>query len=163
MDNTLGSPPKVRLGDWIGEGWNMFSAQWKVWLLNSLILFAAAAAPPFVIFILLMVIAPASAAGGGVGLSLVAFALIFFVFAFSVVAHVYLASGMYHCAFMQLRGEPISTGDLFAAGDKVPKVFVAALLVGIFAAIGSMLCIIPGLMVMGALFFTIPLIIEREI
>jgi len=38
MANTIGTLPKVRFGEWIGEGWNMFAEQWKVWVLNALVL-----------------------------------------------------------------------------------------------------------------------------
>src|SRR5215468_9193919 len=131
MDNTLGHLPKVRLGDWISEGWNMFSAQWKVWVVNALILFCVTFVPIVIVSFLFAVLAPLAA--GGAGLSAVAVFLVFFVIGLSMLASAYLSAGMYRCAFMQLRGEKISTGDLFSGGDKLGKMIVASVLVAFFS------------------------------
>src|SRR5262250_2212827 len=101
MDNTLGHLPKVRLGDWISEGWNMFSAQWGVWVVNALILFCFALVPIIVVSFLFAILAPLAA--GGAGLSAAAVFLLLFVIGLSMLATAYLSAGMYRCAFMQLR------------------------------------------------------------
>jgi len=79
-----------------------------------------------------------------------------------ILASTYLHAGMYRTAFKQLRGEPISTGDLFSAGDCFPSLLGAAILVGILVMIGALLCIIPAFIVAGALYFTFPLVVERR-
>ncbi|MEK7829853.1 MAG: hypothetical protein AAB401_02140, partial [Acidobacteriota bacterium] len=38
------NPPNVRW-EWIGEGWQMFAEQWKVWVLQMLIVGAIFAVP----------------------------------------------------------------------------------------------------------------------
>jgi len=102
-------------------------------------------------------------AAGGAGLSAVAPFMMFFVIGLSILATAYLSAGMYRCAFMQLRGEKISTADLFSGGDKLGKMIVASVLVAFFSFLGMVLCIIPAFIVAGALFFTIPLIVERDL
>lgn len=163
MDNTIGPLPKVRFGDWIGEGWNMFAEQWKVWVLNSLILSLVTVVPVLGIYILMFVVAAASADSGSAGLGVVMLGLIFVGVMLLVLLSIYLVGGMYHTAFKQLRGEAISTRDLFAAGDRFPALLGAAILVGILVMIGALLCIIPAFIVAGALYFTLPLVVERRL
>jgi hypothetical protein len=70
---------------------------------------------------------------------------------------------MYHTAFKQLRGEPISIRDLFSAGESFPRFLGAAIVTGILAMIGLVLCVIPAFIVLGALYFTLPLVVERRL
>jgi hypothetical protein len=161
MDNTIGALPKVRFGEWIGEGWNMFAEQWKVWVVNALVLSLVTVVPIVGMYIFMVVLA-ASAGRGGAGLGMVVFVLIFLGVILVVLASTYLHAGMYRTAFKQLRGEPISTGDLFSAGDCFPSLLGAAILVGILVMIGALLCIIPAFIVAGALYFTFPLVVERR-
>ncbi len=163
MDNTIGPLPKVRFGDWIGEGWNMFAEQWKVWVLNSLILSLVTVVPVVGIYILMFVVAAASTGSGSAGLGVIMLALIFVGVMLLVFLSIYLVGGMYHTAFKQLRGEAISTRDLFAAGDRFPALLGAAFVVGILVTIGALLCIIPAFIVAGALYFTLPLVVERRL
>jgi len=164
MDNTIGQLPKVRFGDWIGEGWNMFAEQWKVWVLNALVLSLVTVVPMLGMY-LFMFVALASAGGGsaGAGFGLFMVALMFAVLALLVLLSVYIVGGMYHTAFKQLRGEPISTRDLFGAGDRFLPLLGAAILVGLLVMLGFILCIIPAFIVAGALYFTLPLVIERRL
>ena len=67
MANTIGTLPKVRFGEWIGEGWNMFAEQWKVWVLNALVLSFVIVVPLVGIYVF-MVALVASAGTGGAGL-----------------------------------------------------------------------------------------------
>jgi hypothetical protein len=161
MDNSIGLAPKVRLGDWIGEGWNMFAAQWKVWVLNALVLFGVVFVPIAAMVGMVFVLAPAAGSFGG-GLPFIAMLLMMFVVVITALAQVFLVAGMYKCAFKQLRGEPISTADMFSGGDKVLPILGAGILIGILTMIGFVLCIIPAFIVAGALYFTIPLIVERD-
>jgi len=161
MDNTIGALPKVRFGEWIGEGWNMFAEQWKVWVVNALMLSLVTVVPIVGMYIFMVVLA-ASAGSGGAGLGMAVLVLIFLGVILVILASTYLHAGMYRTAFKQLRGEPISTGDLFSAGDCFPSLLGAAILVGILVMIGALLCIIPAFIVAGALYFTFPLVVERR-
>jgi uncharacterized membrane protein len=161
MDNTLGTMPKVRLGDWISEGWNMFAAEWKVWVLDALILSLVTVVPIIGIYVLMLFFA-AAAVGSGAGAGVLMLGLIFVVIGLIGLLATYLVGGMYHTAFKQLRGEPISTSDLFSAGERMPAVLGASILVGLLTMIGALLCIIPAFIVAGALYFTVPLVVERR-
>jgi len=164
MDNTIGTLPKVRFGEWIGEGWNMFAEQWKVWVLNSLVLSLVTVVPVVGIYIFMMFVVAASSAGSGAaGLGVFMLALISLVVILLALLSIYLVGGMYHTAFKQLRGEAISTRDLFSAGDCFPTLLGAAFVVGILVMIGALLCIIPAFIVAGALYFTLPLVVERRL
>ena len=164
MDNTIGQLPKVRFGDWIGEGWNMFAEQWKVWVVNALVLSLVTIVPMLGMYIF-MFVAMASATSGtaGAGFGLFMVVLMFAVVALMVLLSVYIVGGMYHTAFKQLRGEPISTRDLFGAGDRFLPLLGGAILVGLLVMLGFILCIIPAFVVAGALYFTLPLVIERRL
>ena len=163
MDNKIGGLPKVRFGEWISEGWNMFAEQWRVWVLNTLVLSLVTVVPIAGIYFLMFVVLSASAGSGGAGVGFVMLGLIFVAVILVALLATYLVGGMYHTAFKQLRGEPISTSDLFSAGDRVPSVLGASILVGILVVIGTLLCVIPGFIVAGALYFTLPLVIERRL
>ena len=163
MDNTIGPLPKVRFGDWIGEGWNMFAEQWKVWVLNSLVLSLVTVVPAFGLYFFMFFVAAASSRSNGAGLGAVMLALAFVVVALLALLSTYLVCGMYHTAFKQLRGEPISTSDLFSAGESYPRFLGAAIVYGILSMLGFILCIIPAFFVAGALYFTLPLVVERRL
>jgi len=163
MDNAIGTLPKVRFGDWIGEGWNMFAEQWKVWVLNSLLLLLITAVPAVGLYVFLFFAAAASAGSGSAGVGLVMVMLIFAVVMLLALLSSYLICGMYHTAFKQLRGEPISTRDLFSGGETFPRFLGAAVVVGILTMIGFVLCVIPAFIVAGALYFATPLVVERRL
>jgi uncharacterized membrane protein/ribosomal protein L40E len=158
----MGPLPKVHFGEWIGEGWNMFAQQWKVWVLNSLVLSLFTVVPAIAAYIFVF-FAAASAGRNSAGVGLILLTLIFGVVALLVLVSSYLVCGMYHTAFKQLRGEPISTRDLFSAGDSYPRFLGAAIVVGILAMIGFVLCVIPAFIVVGALYFTLPLVVEGRL
>lgn len=163
MDNTLVALPKVRLGEWISEGWNMFAEEWKVWVLNALVLSGATVVPVVAAYVFFFVVAAASPRGAGAGLGVAMLGLIFVVAIVVILVNALLVGGMYNTAFKQLRGERISVGDMFSAGDRALSVLGAAILVGILTMIGMMLCVIPAFIVGGALFFTLPLVVERRL
>ena len=154
--------PKVRFGDWIGEGWNMFAEQWKVWVLDSLILFLVTVVPimGMYIFMLFGVAASGGAGSAAIGFSFVLLMLIVAVLLVTLAS--YVVYGMYQTAFKQLRGEPISTSDLFSPTDGYLRFLGAAIVVAILGMIGALLCIIPAFIVAGALYFTVPLVVERR-
>ena len=161
MDNTIGGLPKVRFGEWIGEGWNMFAEQWKVWVVNALVLSLVTIIPLMGIYIAIFLAAAASAGRGGVGLGMVMLPLMSLAAILIIACSTFLIGGMYRTAFKQLRGEPISTGDLFSAGDRFLPLLGASIVIGILVMIGAALCIIPAFIVAGALYFTLPLVVER--
>ena len=75
-----------------------------------------------------------------------------------------LLCGYYFIILQKLRnpGEPLNLNGIGEGLNYFLDAFVASLLIGLFFAIGFFLCFIPGLVVMGLLFFTYPLIIDRD-
>ncbi len=149
--------------EWIGEGWNMFAQRWGAWVIHMLVfvlVIIAIVAPIYIIAIV-------STVAAGAGEQPEAPPAIFFVamvifYPLLLVAIAFLTAGTYKTAMKQLRGEPTSLGDLFSGADCFLRVLGAIFLVAILAMIGGIFCIIPGLIVQGLCFYTIPLVVERR-
>ena len=174
MENV--AVPQVKFGDWISEGWRMFTEQWKAWVLNMTVFFAVCILPIMLTLVVFYITSfatifsasQASARTGGrvpppdVG-GLVTFYLLFFVvWIFTMIAQSYFIGGMHRSALKQLRGGTIEFRDLFSGGSTFLPILGATFLTGILVSIGSMLCIVPGLLAFGCLFFTVPLIIDKQ-
>jgi hypothetical protein len=153
----------VRWGEWIGEGWQMFAEQWKVWVLQILIVFLVFAVP-IVPFYLMMIAMQLNTPPGEVPeFPVLFFPLLFAIFLISILGSAYFWSGLYKTAFKQMRGEQISVGDLFSGGDVFLRVLGGLLAVSLLAFLGIFLCILPYFVVLGLLHFTVPLIVERNL
>jgi hypothetical protein len=164
---------EVRFGDWIGEGWKMFTEQWKSWVTLSLGLFAVVIVP-IVAFIVIMYVlmfatmmAQQNSRGAPPQMPLMPFLILYGgMFALIIVLiplSVFLLGGAYRAAFKQLRGGRIEFRDLFSARDCYWRLLGATLMHVLLGAIGAMLCVIPAFIVAGLLFFTAPLIVERNL
>lgn len=154
--------PGVRW-EWIGEAWNLFTKQWTAWVLMILVTVLVMA----VIYIPLYSIAlfsmmPSVSEDGVVSTGSGVFPILILPVAYGALACAasWLAGGLYGAAFKQLRGEQISVGDLFSGGRHFTRMIVATILIGILAGIGSIFCLIPGLIVAGLAFLTAPMIVE---
>jgi uncharacterized membrane protein len=73
-----------------------------------------------------------------------------------------LMVGAYRMAFKQLRSQTIAIGDLFAVQDVLGPSAIAGLVISLLMAIGSALCIVPGLVASGLLMFALPLVADRK-
>ncbi|MFY9610918.1 MAG: zinc-ribbon domain-containing protein [Blastocatellia bacterium] len=170
MENIAAKP--VRFGEWISEGWKMFTTQWKGWVTLSLGMFAAVMVPTmiYIIFVYVTLIATAATqAGSGtsteaspIGVFLI-FASFFLLMLVILPLSALLTGGMYKAALKQLRGGQVEFKDLFSARDRLLHVLGAVLLQGLLVFLGSLLCIVPGFIVAGLLFFTLPLMIDRNL
>jgi hypothetical protein len=154
--------PEVRWGDWITEGWRMFTEQWKAWVLHSaafaglaLVLFG----PFFVGFLMLGSLASHPAPND---FPVFLFPLFFIVWIVFVAISVVFTTGFYKSALKQLRGGKLEFRDLFSGLDCFLPVLGAVFLVGLIQGIGVMMCIIPGLIASGLLMFTLPLVIDKR-
>lgn len=154
--------PGVRW-EWIGEAWQMFTRQWGTWVAMMLIFFLSVMmiyAPFMIIAFTLM---PAPPPDGEIGLrpelpaGLLALYPVVYLALLIVVA--WLSGGVYHAGFKQLRGEPISVGDVFAGGRYFGRMLGALILIVIMATIGGLLCFVPGLIVYGLTILTFPMIV----
>ena len=154
--------PQVRF-DAISEALRLLQAQMGTWVVASLlvVLVCLAVGAPFYIWVFAAAFAKAFSghpeAMRAVGLvpQLVATFVMTIVTAF-------MTGGMYRMACRQVRGEPISVGDLFTVTDVLPNLLVASVLVGIATQIGIRLCCFPGLIIGGLLMLTIPLVVDRR-
>ena len=163
--------PEVRLGDWISEGWRMFTEQWKVWVVNALIFFGISVIPVLALFVgfylflfSVMSAAPSSGPAQIPGEVMAGFFVFFpLLFLFLMVAQSFLLGGMHLSAMKQLRGGTIEVRDLFSGSSYFLPILGATLLIALFAMIGYLLCVLPAFVVIAATFFTVPLIIDRRL
>ena len=117
----------------LSEAWRLYRAAWKTWMLAALITVLLVAAGS-VLFVL-----PGMLLAG------------------------LLVAGLQHMAFRQLRGQQPTLLDLFWGfsrfADAAPLLIVVMLLV----AIGSMLCVVPGILLGAWYVLAFPLMVEHGI
>jgi hypothetical protein len=160
--------PQVRFGEWISEGWRMFTEQWQSWVLLGLGFFGVIAVPLTIFLIYIYGIwLPQSMSGtnrpGATPPDVWPIFLGYFLLILLMMPlAAFLSGGMFRAAFKQLRGGKVEFKDLFSAGDCFLRLLGAAALMWLAIVIGSMLCIIPGYIAYGLLFFTFPLIVHRN-
>lgn len=167
--------PAPRISEWFSESFTLFGRAWGVWLLQGLLFHVLPLLPvlpglALCAATLVRVFAQFFSSGGpsaefpqptgellvGAGV-LAAGALV------SVLLIVYLLAGMTRTAAKQLRGEPISVGDLFTAGDVLLPDFGAYLVINLALSLGFSFFFIPGLLLAGIWLFVHPLIVERRL
>lgn len=155
----------VRWGEWISEGWQMFADKWQVWVLQILVVGGIFLIPlvPFVLMMLSIQAQAVSTPDQPPVLPALFFPMVFGMVVFSLLAGPFFLSGLYKTAFKQLRGEPISVGDVFSGGDIFPQVLGAIIATAFFTMLGALFCILPAYVVSGLLFFAVPLIVERRV
>ena len=59
----------------------------------------------------------------------------------------YMAGGIASFALKVARGQPVSFGDVFSGGQYFGRMFVAAICASIVVVLGSILCLVPGIIV----------------
>jgi len=159
--------------EWIGEGWKMFTEQWKGWVTISLGVFVAVVLP-MLAFMIVMYLAMFVAmldqphSRGAPAQMPLATMLFLYLGIFGLIIVLmplaaFLIGGAYKAAFKQLRGGRVEFRDLFSARDCYWRLLGATLLHTLLVFIGAMLCVIPGFIVAGLLFFTLPLIVDRNL
>ncbi len=151
----------------------MFTQQWKGWVTLSASFFVVIVLPMLALIAVMYVMMFATmmaqqqhSRGAPPGMPIAAF-LGFYLgfFALFIVLMpltVLLMGGAYRAAFKQLRGGRVEFRDLLSARDCYWRLLGAALMHVVLGFIGGMLCIIPAFIVGGLLFFTFPLIVERN-
>jgi uncharacterized membrane protein len=164
--------PQVRFGDWISEGWKMFTEQWKAWVINTLI-YGLICATPMVIVVggfyayLITQMSKHSPYSNQPPISgeeiLSFYAVLFVAMIYLMLTGAFFTGGMHRSALKQLRGGKVEIRDLFSGGSSYFSILLYSILGAILTTIGMMLCIVPGLLVGGALFFSAPLIVERRL
>lgn len=167
--------PAPRISEWFSESFTLFGREWAVWLLQGL-LFHVLPLLPVVPGLMLcgatLIRLFAQLSGSptaGAELSqpptdlLVGLGVLCVGALLSVALTVYLLAGVTRTAAKQLRGEPISVGDLFTGADVLFPDLVAYLLLSLALSLGFSLCFVPGLLLMGLWIYVHPLIVERRL
>lgn len=141
-----GYVPQRRVSlDVIGPAWTLFQSETATWILAALVVAAVNIVLGFTLGLVLSSLVPFV---GGL---------------LAGIPGQILLVGLLRMAFKQIRGGKIAVGDLFAFSDVVVPAAVATILTGLGIAIGTALCIVPGL-VLGALWlFTFPLVADRRL
>lgn len=140
-----GYVPQRRVNlDMIASAWNLFLAEALTWAVATLIVVAVNVVLSFAVGPLLSTVIPFV---GGI---------------LAAIPGQILFVGLLRMAFKQIRGEKIEIGDLFNLSDILVPAAVAAVLTGLGTAIGTVFCIVPGLVVAGLWLFTFPLIADRR-
>lgn len=168
MENL--AKPEVKFGEWIGEGWRMFTSQWKGWVMNSLVYMLICVAPimvvviAFYINIIMQVSTNARSAQPINPGSILIFYLLFGVVGLlTFFTSAFFTVGMHRSALKQLRGGRVELRDLFSGGDVYFRMLGSMLLGALLTMIGAMLCFFPAYIVAGMIFFTAPLIVDRKL
>jgi len=157
--------PKIRF-DAIGEAWNLFTQQMGAWI-GAVLIAIAVFIGIYIVGIVVVVgmMVGASGAGGNAGGAAAGLGMLLFlaIYVIMLIAICYLCAGMYRMALKQVRGQQISAGDVFAAGDTWLPVLGATLLVSIAVGIAYIFLVIPGLILGGLLMLTVPLVVDQRL
>lgn len=151
-------------GEWFSETFQVFSARWKVWVLQGLVLFLFNGLPGLVILAMMIpfFIASISQGGAGVasndamnGLS----ALSNIVNLVTSVFTMLLYPGMLKTAIKQLRGEEIAVGDIFSG----MRHFWGFFLIGLCVLLGLCGCGIGAIIVGVLLTLALPIMVDQDV
>ncbi len=156
------NPPYVRW-EWIGEGWQMFADKWQVWVLQMLIVGAIFAVPVVPFYIMMLTMEPGATPNQPPEMPVLFMTLALGIGLLSILGGSFFFSGFYKTAFKQLRGEQVTVSDLFSGGDVFLRVIGAFIAIAFFTLLGFVCCILPAFAVGGLLFFTLPLVVERNL
>lgn len=155
----------VKWGEWIGEGWQMFVNQWLGWVLIMLVFLILIMIPLAPVYAFVIAAQLASAGSGDVPVEPPAFFWVFLPVFYLVIilGASFLMAGAYRAAFKQMRGGQVSVSDLFSGGDVFLRVAGGVVLTGLLTAAGAIFCILPGFIAVGLFYFTVPLIIDKNL
>jgi zinc ribbon protein len=167
-----------RIGEWLSEAFNLFQQEWRTWISQGLIYCGLAIGPALLgymsfyiaLFAGVFAITPSTGSGqrtgpppGMTGGLIVGGILILVGLLATVYFSITLVAGMKRTAAKQLRGEPISVGDIFSARDVFWPAFAAMFLTGLATMVGSLALCIGAYLVAGLFSFTLPLVVEGRL
>jgi len=140
MSTPYGSPaPQVRF-DVINQAFALFQQQMGQWVLITLTYLV-------VVFVAALILAFVPIIGQMV----------------SGIPAMIMLGGIYRTALKHFRGQQVAVADLFDIGDIMGPLIVAGILANIAIGVGSLLCILPGIVVAGLLMFAVPMIADRGV
>lgn len=147
-------------GDWMNAIFRLWGANTMVWILQGLIFFCIAVLPAFIFYFIFMgsmfaggFRQPPAADSEMLGLMLVMYGLVFLGSIFSV----FLYPGMVSSAIRQMRGEQITSTDIFS-GMRYGLGYIA---VSFLTGLGVLACFVGVYALNGLLFLALPLMIDK--
>lgn len=154
MPTAGGGAPSV--GDAVNYGWAKFQQHVGPILIGEIIIFVAV----IVVSVIWQMILGAIFSGTD---SLVAFLFVFGISQLgSFVMQYFLQAAITRGALALTYGQP-PTMNTFLSTDGLPQVLIASLLLGLATAVGFILCIIPGIIVVFAGQFTVHFVLDKRL
>lgn len=152
--------------DVIGEAWQKISANMGAWVVAALIVCVVLWVIIGGFYVGVFASAMAAGASGndnvGAGVGIITQLMgMLMGFAINVIQFV-LMGGMVKMALNQIRGLPISAGDIFKGFEHFVPLALGGLLYSLGIQIGAIFCIIPGLLLAGLWMLTVPLIVDQN-
>jgi hypothetical protein len=154
---------EVKFGDWISEGFRMFIEQWQAWVLQALVMIAVLLVLMGIEFVGFFAVAAVLGAALGDSSAVLIIALLPAFLTISMIAGSGLVCGMFKSAFKQLQGGTVELADLFSGMDRFLPVVLAQLCIAVMTMVGLLFCVVPAFIVAGLFYFTLPLIIHRNL
>lgn len=148
--------------DWFTGPFRAFFANWGVWVLQGLVFIGILLGVFLVLFLpLFAIIRVADKESASAAIIIISTMLAIFIAVLLVSA--YLVAGMARTALKQLRGEPITVGDIFSASDTMWKLIGVYFFTSIFTLLASLLCFFPGIILAFLLMLAVPIAVDRNI
>lgn len=163
-------PPRPAFSlDVIGEAWRLLTPNLGIWIAAMLVNYFITNLPSgiFYMFNMRSVFSQLMTNPAGAPVSQPEFGVTYYVSSLfaSLCAFVlssYMFGGMMRMAIKNVRTGQADFGLLFSATDVLPSLLGAYFLIGLAVGLGSLLCVVPGLM-LGAVFIcAVPLIVDRK-
>ncbi|MEP9395507.1 hypothetical protein ABLE94_25070 [Gordonia sp. VNK1] len=169
---VAGPPQQVNIGEALSWAWAQFKANPGPMIVPSLLavlIFAIAAGLYWAVLAIFGTTTTTTVSGQygysyevssgiGAGGTIVSILLYFVV----LVAIIYLSAGMITGALRVADGQPVSVGT-FLKPERLGVVIGTAILVGLITAIGIVLCIVPGLIAIFLLQFSLFFVIDKRL
>jgi len=172
VSNGFGGPaprPPGIYWDVINEAWRIVTADLGTWMVATLLMYVVTYGVNIVTSLIGMLIDPNSSPFSGaraIGKTPEFGPTFFLTFGLQMLGGllVYpMQAGLFLMAVRRVRGEQVAIGDVFAGYKRTGPVIGAYLLMGIAIGLGTLLCIIPGFYVAGALAFVPILVLDQEL
>ncbi len=166
MQNVNAATPNPPMGmepfgEWFNEVFRLWSAQWQVWVLQGLIFFAIVIVPALIVVIAVILSLPhhgASSYTNSMATRIGAQAIIRTVAIICGFISCLLLPGMVNTALKQIRGQPISAGDIFSRMHNVWGTWLVRLLIGL----GILACCVGFFAMQGLLLLAVPLMVDQR-
>ena len=162
--------PKMDAGVAFSWAWSTFTAHWRALVVPGVLMVLATIVPLIAYFVLLFpaidafteaAADPYATSDVGIGVDVGSLVVVGVLYLVAIIASFYVQASMTSGALRVADGEQ-PTVSMFLVPRNLGRVVVTALLVGIIVTVGSVLCIVPGLIAAFFLQFAIIACIDRN-